>query len=249
MIEIKNLTKNYGSFRALDSLSLSIPKGQILGLLGPNGAGKSTTMKIVSGFMSTSSGSVSIDSFDVFESPLEVKKRVGYLPEIPPLYLDMRVEEFLRYVCELKHLAKNEFSGRLSFVAEHCGLKDKMKQVIGSLSKGYRQRVGIAQAIVHNPEVIIFDEPTVGLDPIQIIEIRKLIKSLALNHTVILSTHILPEVVMTCSRVVMINQGKLVADKSVDEFSSNNDRSLEETYLQIVSQDLAGQKVQEKGAL
>jgi ABC-2 type transport system ATP-binding protein len=208
-----------------------------LGLLGPNGAGKSTTMKILSCFMPATSGQVKIAGFDVFEDSMEVKKRVGYLPENPPLYLEMGVREYIEYVAELKQVPRAKIKGRVDFVGEHCGLTESFRRVIGTLSKGFRQRVGIAQALVHDPEVVILDEPTVGLDPVQIVEIRNLIKGLASTHTVILSTHILPEVVMTCDRVVMINRGTLVADGSVDSLTKGKGESLEQAYLRIIAQD------------
>jgi len=237
MIEVSELKKTYGDFTALHGISFTVNKGDILGLLGPNGAGKSTTMKILSAFMPASSGSAKIAGFDVFEDPMEVKKRVGYLPEAPPLYDDFSIREYLEFVAELKHLPKAKLKERFDFVVEHCGLKDRVGSVIKNLSKGFRQRVGIAQAIIHDPEVVILDEPTVGLDPVQIVEIRNLIKNLGKSHTVILSTHILPEVVMTCDRVVLINKGKVLADGSVDSLTQGKGESLEEAYLRIISHD------------
>lgn len=237
MIELVDLVKKYGDFTALHGITFSVPKGQILGLLGPNGAGKSTTMKILSCFMPATSGQAKVAGFDVFDDPFEVKKRVGYLPENPPLYLEMRVGEYLEYVAALKQLPKARVKERLDFVNDHCGLKDVSGRVIGTLSKGFRQRVGIAQAIIHDPEVVILDEPTVGLDPVQIVEIRNLIKGLAKSHTVILSTHILPEVVMTCDRVILINKGRILADGSVASLTQGSGESLEQAYLRIVAQD------------
>lgn len=237
MIEVRNLVKKYGDFTAVRGITFSVPKGQILGLLGPNGAGKSTTMKILSCFMPATSGDAKVAGFDVFDDAMEVKRRVGYLPENPPLYLEMGVQEYLEYVADLKQLPKSRKPERLAFVMEHCGLKDVRRKVIGTLSKGYRQRVGIAQALVHDPEVVILDEPTVGLDPVQIVEIRNLIKGLAASHTVILSTHILPEVVMTCDRVVLINRGAVVVDDSIANITGGNNQGLEQAYLRIVAQD------------
>ena len=234
MIEAKSLVKNYGDFRALDGISFKVERGEVVGLLGPNGAGKSTTMKILSAFMPASQGQVKVAGFDVFDEPMEVKKRVGYLPETPPLYPDMRVGEFLEFVAEIKHIASSKVRSRVQYVSEHCGLEDVQKKVIGTLSKGYKQRVGIAQSLIHDPEVVILDEPTVGLDPIQIIEIRNLIKALAESHTVILSTHILPEVVMTCGRILLINKGNILADGGVDEFTKNEGESLEQAYLRLI---------------
>ncbi len=236
MIEVVNLVKKYGDFVAVQGITFSVPKGSIVGLLGPNGAGKSTTMKILSAYMPATTGTARVAGFDVFDDPWEVKKRVGYLPEMPPLYLEMRVLDYLKYVAELKHVPKEIISTRLDFVMSHCGLGEVAGAVIGSLSKGFRQRVGIAQALVHDPEVVILDEPTVGLDPVQIVEIRDLIKGLAGTHTVILSTHILPEVVVTCSRVVMINRGRVVMDDSIQALSAQGD-SLEKAYLKIVTSD------------
>jgi ABC-2 type transport system ATP-binding protein len=194
-------------------------------------------MKILSCFMPATSGEVKIAGFDVFDDAMEVKKRVGYLPENPPLYLEMGVREFIKYVAELKHVPASKRTERVDYVIKRCGLGEVQKRVIDTLSKGFRQRVGIAQALVHDPEVVILDEPTVGLDPVQIVEIRSLIKSLAGNHTVILSTHILPEVVMTCDRVVLINRGHLVLDDKTSALTSQSGESLEQAYLRIISQD------------
>ena len=234
MIEVVDLVKKYGDFTAVHGISFSVPKGQILGLLGPNGAGKSTTMKILSCFMPATSGSVKVAGLDVFEDAMEVKKRVGYLPENPPLYLEMGVREYIEYVAELKQLPRARVKERVDFVGEHCGLTGVFNRVIGTLSKGYRQRVGIAQALVHDPEVVILDEPTVGLDPVQIVEIRNLIKGLAKSHTVILSTHILPEVVMTCDSIVLINKGTVLVNGSVDSLTKGTGETLEQAYLRIV---------------
>ena len=237
MIEVVDLVKRYGDFEALHGITFQVPKGQILGLLGPNGAGKTTTMKILSCFMPATSGQAKVAGFDVFEDPMEVKRRVGYLPENPPLYVEMRVREYLEYVAALKQLPRDKIKARIEFVSERCGLTQHYKRVIGTLSKGFRQRIGIAQALVHDPEVVILDEPTVGLDPVQIVEIRNLIKSLSQTHTVILSTHILPEVVMTCDRVVLVNKGKILADGPVGSLTKSTGETLEQAYLRIVSQD------------
>jgi ABC-2 type transport system ATP-binding protein len=233
VIEVSNLVKKYGDFIAVQGISFKVEKGEILGLLGPNGAGKSTTMKILSAFMPATSGTARVAGFDVFEEPFEVKKRVGYLPENPPLYIEMRVREYLEYVADLKHLEKSRKKERVDYVIDRCGLGDNQKRIIATMSKGFKQRVGIAQALVHDPEVVILDEPTVGLDPVQIVEIRNLIKGLAGNHTVILSTHILPEVVMTCGKVVLINHGKVMVDDTVDTLTRGD--TLEQAYLKIVT--------------
>ena len=237
MIEVNKLVKKYGSHQALREISFKVNKGEIVGLLGPNGAGKSTTMKILSGFMPASSGEVIVAGHDIVDEALEVKRKVGYLPEHPPVYPELRVREYLDYVASLKQVPSSERTERLDYIIERCGLKSRAGQIIGTLSKGYQQRVGIAQALVHNPEVVILDEPTVGLDPVQIVEIRNLIRSLANSHTVILSTHILPEVVMTCSRVLLINMGTILVDGSVESLTRGSGESLEQASLRIVSQD------------
>ncbi|MBI5892843.1 MAG: ATP-binding cassette domain-containing protein [Deltaproteobacteria bacterium] len=211
MIEVQNLTKNYGNYQALKGISFSVKKGEILGFLGPNGAGKTTTMRILTGFFPATSGSATVAGFNVFEEPIEVKKRIGYLPENVPLYRDMAVSDYLRFAAGVKGIKKHDIGDRVKKVMEDCALSDVSCKLIGELSKGYRQRVGLAQALVNDPDVLILDEPTIGLDPKQIIEIRKLIKNLAGKRTVILSTHILPEVSMTCQRVVIINKGEVIA--------------------------------------
>ena len=225
MIKISNLVKRYGPNFAVDDISLEIAKGEIVGFLGPNGAGKSTTMNIVTGYLSATSGSVEIDGINVLEDPLGAKKKIGYLPEQPPLYVDMTVEEYLNFVYDLKGCTLD----RKKHIAEVCEvvrIGDVYKRLISHLSKGYRQRVGIAQALIGNPPVIIFDEPTVGLDPKQILEVRNLIRALAKKHTVILSTHILAEVQAVCERVIIINKGKIIAD----ELTENLTRTIEEGY-------------------
>ena len=218
MIRIEHLVKRYGKNYALDDISFTVNRGEIVGFLGPNGAGKSTTMNILTGYLSSNSGIAEIDGVDILEHPLEAKKMVGYLPEQPPLYLDMTVDEYLNFVYELKS-CKLDRKKHLAEVCEVVKIKDVRKRVIRNLSKGYKQRVGIAQALIGNPEVIIFDEPTVGLDPKQIIEVRNLIRNLGKNHTVILSTHILPEVQAVCDRIVVINKGKIIADQKTDDLT------------------------------
>ena len=222
MIKIEHLVKNYGSNCAVDDISFEVKKGEIVGLLGPNGAGKSTTMNILTGYLSATSGSVSIAGLDVLDNPLEAKKHIGYLPEQPPLYLDMTVEEYLIFNYNLKNCKLNR-DKHLAEICEVVKINDVYKRVIKNLSKGYRQRVGIAQALIGSPEVIIFDEPTVGLDPKQIIEVRNLIRTLGRDHTVILSTHILQEVQAVCDRIVIINKGRIVAD----ELTENITRAVE----------------------
>lgn len=219
MIEVKNLTKEYGSLKAIDNVSFSIKKGEVVGFLGPNGAGKSTTMKIITGFMAPSDGYASVAGFDVFEDPIEVKKRIGYLPETPPVYADQYVSEYLRYVAQLKKVPKDKISKYVDRAIEKTNLGTVKNRLIHHLSKGFKQRVGIAQAIVSDPEVLILDEPTVGLDPKQVAEIRDLISELKGHHTIILSTHILPEVQATCEKVVIISKGKIVAQDTIDNLS------------------------------
>lgn len=211
MIQVENLTKLYGSHRAIDNVSFQVEKGEILGFLGPNGAGKTTTMRILAGFFPATEGNAFVAGYNVNEKPLEAKKRVGYLPENPPLYTEMTVESYLRFVSRIKGVESSSINRRLNYAVERCGLSEVRQRLIKHLSKGFRQRVGLAQALIHDPEVLILDEPTIGLDPKQIIEVRELIKSLGGDHTVILSTHILPEVSMTCERVVIINKGRIAA--------------------------------------
>ena len=210
MIEVKNLTKRYGDFVAVRDVSFKAERGSILGFLGPNGAGKTTTMRIITGFMPATSGTVLIDGLDIFTESLEARRRIGYLPETPPLYSDMRVEAYLRFVAKLRGLRRSEVDEAVERVLKICGLSDMAHRICGQLSKGYRQRVGLAQAIIHNPPVLVLDEPTIGLDPRQIHEIRGLIHGLAGQHTIVLSTHILPEVSQICDRVVIINAGRVV---------------------------------------
>ena len=220
MITVKELSKRYARNTAVDHISFEVEKGQIVGFLGPNGAGKTTTMRILTCFLPPTSGTATVAGFDVLEQPLEVKKRIGYLPEMPPLYLEMRTAEYLTFVGKLKGLSGAELRQRVDAVCERCAIADVKSKLLGKLSKGYRQRVGLAQAIIHNPEVLILDEPTAGLDPKQINETRELIRSLAGDHTIILSTHILPEVEQTCQQVIIINKGKVVATDSVNNLQS-----------------------------
>ena len=215
MINVKELSKKYARTTAVDQITFTVEKGRIVGFLGPNGAGKTTTMRMLTCFLPPSSGTATVAGFDVLEQPLEVKKRIGYLPEMPPLYPEMATAEYLRFVGRLKGLSGAELEKRVDYVSERCAISDVKNKLLGKLSRGYRQRVGLAQAIIHNPDVLIFDEPTAGLDPKQINETRDLIKGLAGSHTIILSTHILPEVEQTCEQVIIINKGKLVATDSV----------------------------------
>lgn len=216
MIEVKDLVKKYDNHLAVDHLTFTVPRGQILGFLGPNGAGKSTTMNIITGYISATEGSVSINGHDIYEEPEEAKKSIGYLPEQPPVYMDMKVKEYLEFVAELKGVSKKERELQVAAALVKTGTENVAGRMIKHLSKGYRQRVGIAQAIIGNPEVIILDEPTVGLDPVQIIEIRDLMKELAKEHTVILSSHILSEISAVCDTVMIINKGRLVVSDTVE---------------------------------
>ncbi|MCX7711734.1 MAG: ABC transporter ATP-binding protein [Clostridia bacterium] len=221
MIEIQNLTKKYGQIKAVNNLNFTVEKGEILGFLGPNGAGKSTTMNIITGFMPSTEGTVKVCGYDIAEEPKEVKRRIGYLPEIPPLYMDMTVKEYLDFVSELKMVDRSKRKGQMDDIMELVKVSDVRHRLIKNLSKGYKQRVGLAQALVGTPDVLILDEPTVGLDPKQIIEIRKLIKALGKQHTIILSSHILPEVSAVCERVVIINKGEIAAIDTPENLSKN----------------------------
>jgi len=232
MITVNGLTKRYARTVAVDHISFEVQKGQIVGFLGPNGAGKTTTMRILTCFLPPSEGSATVAGFDVLEKPLEVKKRIGYLPETPPLYPEMETREYLTFVGKLKGLSGSALATRVAEVSERCAIADVSNKLLGKLSKGYRQRVGLAQAIIHNPDVLILDEPTAGLDPKQINETRELIRSLAGDHTIILSTHILPEVEQTCERVIIINKGKLVATDSVQNLQ-NRARGVESIVLEV----------------
>ncbi len=215
MIEVSSLTKNYGNFKAVDDLSFSVKAGEIVGFLGPNGAGKTTTMKILTGFMGPSSGNVKVNGLDVFENPMLVKKQIGYLPEQPPVYTDLRVDQYLRFVADLKMIDKGDIDKNVDEAIDRLSLGSVKKRLIGHLSKGFRQRVGIAQALVSKPKLLVLDEPTVGLDPKQVAEMRSVIKDLKNDHTVLLSTHILPEVQATCERVIIIDNGRIVASDTL----------------------------------
>jgi ABC-2 type transport system ATP-binding protein len=219
MIQVKDLTKKYAGFTAVRNINFEVKPGEIVGFLGPNGAGKSTTMKILSGYLPPTEGSVQVAGFDVVKESIEVRKRIGYMPENIPLYTDMRVDEYLRFRANLKGVASNKIKERVEEVKNRCSLKDVERKIIGTLSKGYRQRVGLADAMVHDPELLILDEPTIGLDPHQIRSVRDLIKDLGKHHTILLSTHILSEVEMTCSRVVIINRGRIEASDTVDNLT------------------------------
>ena len=232
MITVTDLTKRYARHTAVDHISFEVHKGQIVGFLGPNGAGKTTTMRMLTCFLPPTSGTATVAGFDVLEQSFEVKKRIGYLPEMPPLYPEMRTAEYLQFVGSLKGLSKTELAKRVDYVCDRCAITDVKDKLLGKLSKGYRQRVGLAQAIIHNPEVLILDEPTSGLDPKQINETRELIKSLAGDHTIILSTHILPEVEQTCEQVIIINKGKLVATDSVSNLQ-NRARGAESLLIEV----------------
>ena len=236
MISVKELTKRYARTVAVDHISFEVAKGQIVGFLGPNGAGKTTTMRMLTCFLPPSAGTATVAGFDVLEQPLEVKKRIGYLPETPPIYPEMETQDYLRFVGNLKGLSGADLQKRVDYVCGRCAIADVKKKLLGKLSKGYRQRVGLAQAIIHNPDVLILDEPTAGLDPKQINETRDLIKDLAGEHTIILSTHILPEVEQTCEQVIIINRGKLVATDSVRNLQARA-RGVESVVIEIGGRD------------
>lgn len=232
MITVSNLTKAYGPRTAVNGLSFEVKKGEIVGFLGPNGAGKSTTMKILTGFMPATDGKANVAGFDVFENPIDVKRNVGFLPETPPVYTEMTVWDYLDYAAQLHQVPKARRTNAVRTTIEKTNLGDVQKRLIGNLSKGYRQRVGLAQALVHNPQVLILDEPTVGLDPKQIIEIRELIKGLGGEHTVILSSHILPEVAATCERIIVINKGQIVAEDTFERLQARMKKGL--LYTMVV---------------
>jgi ABC-2 type transport system ATP-binding protein len=221
LIEVSEITKYYGDFPAVTDLSFTVEQGEILGFLGPNGAGKSTTMKMLTGFMPPTAGSIRIAGFDIVEQSIDARKHIGYLPETVPLYLDMTVSEYLGFMGTIRGLNSKEVTRRRAIVVEQCNLGDYYSTYIGKLSKGYRQRVGISQAILHEPDVLVLDEPTIGIDPIQVVETRKLIKSLGQEHTLILSSHILPEVSMICDRVIIIHEGKIVAIDNPKKLGDN----------------------------
>jgi gliding motility-associated transport system ATP-binding protein len=219
MIQVEHLTKRYGPTVAVSDVSFEVQKGEVLGFLGPNGAGKTTTMRVITGYLPPTEGKVTVAGFDLLEDPIEAKRRTGYLPESPPVYPDMTVREYLGFVARIKAIPRAELKKRIDEASERCAVTDVQDRQIGKLSKGYRQRVGLAQALIHNPEVLVLDEPTAGLDPKQIIETRELVKNLAGQHTVVLSTHILPEVSKTCQRVVVINRGQVVAVGTPDDLT------------------------------
>jgi ABC-2 type transport system ATP-binding protein len=237
MIKVEGLTKRYARKVAVDNISFEVEKGQIVGFLGPNGAGKTTTMRVLTCFLPPTSGSAQVAGYDVLEHPMEVKRRIGYLPETPPLYPEMEVHEYLEFVGRIKGVSSADLASRVADVSEKCAVTDVSKTLIGKLSKGYRQRVGLAQALIHNPDVLILDEPTSGLDPHQIIETRDLIKNLAARgeHTIILSTHILPEVEQTCEHVIIIAKGKLVATDTVSNLTSRM-RGSETVAVEILAE-------------
>jgi ABC-2 type transport system ATP-binding protein len=236
MIKVQALTKKYARTMAVDEISFEVAKGQIVGFLGPNGAGKTTTMRMLTCFLPPSAGTATVAGFDVLEQPLEVKKRIGYLPETPPLYPEMETAEYLKFVGKLKGLRGADLQKRVDHACERCAVADVKRKLLGKLSKGYRQRVGLAQAIIHNPDVLILDEPTAGLDPKQINETRDLIRGLAGDHTIILSTHILPEVEQTCKQVIIINKGKLVATDSVRNLQARA-RGAESVVVEIAGRN------------
>jgi ABC-2 type transport system ATP-binding protein len=237
MIEVRELTKRYGDRVAVDNVSFTADRGQILGFLGPNGAGKTTTMRVLTGFLPPSSGSARVAGFDVLTQSDEVRRRVGYLPENPPLYLDMTVHAYLTFVARLKGVPRRQVAEARDRVVERTGLREVERRLLAHLSKGYKQRVGLAQALIHEPEVLVLDEPTIGLDPRQIIEIRGLIRELSGERTVILSTHILPEVSQTCDKVVIIHEGRVVCEDTRENLT--REASLEEVFLRSITAERA----------
>ena len=242
MIEVDRLTKRYGNLKAVDEVSFQVEKGEILGFLGPNGAGKTTTMRILTCFLPATEGTARVAGYDVFEDAMEVKRRIGYLPEHPPLYDEMTVDGYLKFVARIKGVAPEDRKRRLQEVKETVGIEGYGRKLIKHLSKGFKQRVGLAQALIHDPEVLILDEPTVGLDPNQIKEVRELIKSLSGNHTIILSTHILPEVSMTCQRVVIISDGKIVAVDTPENLTRQQ-QGAAHIYMEARGSDVAVQRL------
>jgi gliding motility-associated transport system ATP-binding protein len=220
MIQIENLTKRFGQHLAVQGVTFSVGRGETMGLLGPNGAGKTTMMRMITGYLPPSEGRVLIDGLDMFDQPKEVKKRIGYLPEQPPVYMDMTVREYLQFAARIRAVPKKMVKARVESVSERCGVSHMLGRLIGNLSKGYRQRVGLAQALVHDPDILVLDEPTVGLDPVQIIEIREVVRQLGRERTVILSSHILQEISSICQKVAIINRGELVAFDTIDNLSA-----------------------------
>lgn len=233
MIDVRNLTKRYGDLLAIDRVSFTAQKGEIVGFLGPNGAGKTTTMRIITGFIPATTGTVKVEGFDIFEEAHEVRKRIGYLPENPPLYADMTVTSYLEFVGRIKGLSRAALPGAVERAVQRCGLTEVTRRVLGHLSKGFRQRVGLAQALIHEPSVLVLDEPTIGLDPRQIRDIRSLVKQLAGERTVILSTHILQEVVQICQKVVIINEGRVVVEDQIANLT--REMTLEEVFMRAIS--------------
>jgi len=250
MIAVQGLTKYYGPIAAVEDVTFQVAQGEIVGFLGPNGAGKSTTMRILTAFAPATRGEARIAGFEVHQDPLEVKRRIGYLPERVPLYEEMVVSSFLRYVAELKGVPKPGRTAEVGEALERCGLSHMGNRLIGNLSKGYKQRVGLAQALIGSPPVLILDEPTVGLDPAQIVEIRQMIKGLRDKHTVLISTHILPEVAMLCERAIIINRGRIVAEDTMANLTDGGGSRLEEIFLRVISSDRAdaGAEVPKGGA-
>jgi gliding motility-associated transport system ATP-binding protein len=246
MLEVSHLTKRYGDIVAVQDVSFSAAQGQILGFLGPNGAGKTTTMRILTGYLPASSGTAKVAGFDVFTDSAEVRRRIGYLPENPPLYADMTTESYLRFVARIKGMPKAAIEDAIERVVHTCGLESVRPRLLGHLSKGFRQRVGLAQALIHDPPVLVLDEPTIGLDPIQIREIRSLIRKLAGERTVILSTHILPEVSQICEKVVIINEGRVVLEE--DMAALTRDASLEDVFLRSIARTEHGAETTEAPA-
>jgi ABC-2 type transport system ATP-binding protein len=238
MISVDRLSKYYGEYPAVRNISFEVPKGRVVGFLGPNGAGKSTTMRILAGFLTASGGRAEIDGRDVFSDPIGVRRRIGYMPENCPLYPELRVEEYLKFRAGLKGLGRRETRTRIDFVTERCWLTDVRRQLVGTLSKGYRQRVGLADALLADPPVLILDEPTAGLDPTQIRETRKLIRELGREHTMLLSTHILSEVEMACDSVIIIYQGQVAEDGTLAAVrAKHKNQSLEEIFVRLTGQE------------
>lgn len=237
MIEVEGLTKYYGSLAAIEDVSFTVGEREVVGFLGPNGAGKSTTMRVLTGFSPASRGTARVCGHEVHDNPVEVKRRVGYLPENVPLYEEMVLRSFLCYVAEIKGIARSARRAEADRVMERCGVSHMAGRIIGNLSKGYRQRVGLAQALVGSPPVLVLDEPTVGLDPRQIVDIRNMIRELGREHTVLLSTHILPEVTMVCDRVVIINRGRIAMQDTLSNLTGAGKRGLEEVFMEVVAGD------------
>ena len=257
MIDVQNITKNYGPFQALKDISFQVDKGQIVGFLGPNGAGKTTTMRILTCFMPASSGRVTVAGYDVFKESREVRKRIGYLPENVPLYPEMTVTKYLTYMAKIRSVPRSNINGQLDTAIEACGLTERRHQIIGQLSRGFRQRVGLAQALIHEPDVLILDEPTSGLDPRQIVEIRELIKSLGRERTILFSTHILPEASLTCERLIIISRGKITGDVLLkdgravprqDDASTNSPENLP-AAASILAVEIAGASADDVSAV